>query len=103
MIRHGIPTARSATFDRADWERGRHESAALVDTLGGRAVVKADGLAAGKGVTVAGGRAEALAAIEECLVGGAFGPAGTRVVVEEVLDGPEVSAFALVDAVYDSI
>jgi phosphoribosylamine---glycine ligase len=98
MVRHGIPTARAATFDRADWERDRQKSAAFVDTLGGSAVVKADGLAAGKGVTVAAGRAEALAAIEECLVGGAFGPAGTRVVVEEVLDGPEVSAFALVDA-----
>jgi phosphoribosylamine---glycine ligase len=97
MLRHGIPTARAATFDRADWERGR-DASAFVDALGGRAVVKADGLAAGKGVAVAADRAEALAAIEECLVGGAFGPAGTRVVVEEVLDGPEVSAFALVDA-----
>ena len=94
MIRHGIPTARAATFDGGLGA----PATAFLDALGGRAVVKADGLAAGKGVTVAAGRAEALAAIEECLVGGAFGPAGTRVVVEEVLDGPEVSAFALVDA-----
>jgi len=92
MIRHGIPTARAATFDDVT------PATAFLDALGGRAVVKADGLAAGKGVTVAAGRAEALAAVEECLVGGAFGAAGSRVVVEEVLDGPEVSAFALVDA-----
>src|SRR5688500_5486725 len=95
MLRARIPTARAATFDRADWERDRLHIAAFVDALGGRAVVKADGLAAGKGVTVAPGRAEALAAIQECLVDAAFGAAGTRVVVEEVLDGPEVSAFAL--------
>jgi phosphoribosylamine--glycine ligase len=97
MARHGIPTARAVTVDRADWERDRRGVLAFVDELGGRAVVKADGLAAGKGVTVAAGRAEAVAAIEECLVGGAFGLAGSRVVVEEMLEGPEVSAFALVD------
>jgi phosphoribosylamine--glycine ligase len=97
MARYGIPTARAVTVDRADWDVDRRSVLSFVDELGGRAVVKADGLAAGKGVTVAAGRAEAVAAIEECLVGGAFGPAGTRVVVEEVLDGPEVSAFALVD------
>jgi phosphoribosylamine--glycine ligase len=70
---------------------------AFVDALGGRAVVKADGLAAGKGVTVASDPSEAAAAIDACLAGGAFGAAGERVVVEEILDGPEVSAFALVD------
>jgi phosphoribosylamine--glycine ligase len=98
MMRHKIPTARAETFSRADWEGDRRTVAAFVDDLGGRAVVKADGLAAGKGVTVAGGRAEALAAIEACLMTNAFGPAGERVVVEERLEGPELSAFALVDA-----
>jgi len=98
MVRHAIPTARAATFDRADWERDRRNMLAFVNELGGRAVVKADGLAAGKGVTVASDRDEAVAAIEECLVEGAFGEAGARVVVEEVLEGAEVSAFALVDA-----
>ncbi len=98
MARHAIPTARAATFDRADWERDRRKMLAFVDDLGGRAVVKADGLAAGKGVTVATDRAQAIAAIEESLVAGAFGEAGARVVVEEVLEGDEVSAFALVDA-----
>ena len=98
MVRHGIPTARAATFDRIDWERGRGNALAFVDDLEGRVVVKADGLAAGKGVTIASTPSEAVAAIERCLVGGAFGEAGARVVVEERLEGPEVSAFALVDA-----
>jgi phosphoribosylamine--glycine ligase len=74
---------------------------AFVDELGGVAVVKADGLASGKGVTVASDRAEATAALESCLVSGDFGDAGARVVVEERLEGPEVSAFALVDAASD--
>jgi phosphoribosylamine---glycine ligase len=91
MVRHAIPTGRAATFSEVgpavDW----------MDELDGAAVVKADGLAAGKGVTVASGRAEAIAAIERCLVDGSFGEAGARVVVEERLEGPEVSAFALVD------
>ncbi len=92
MVRHGIPTARAATFSDVG------PASAFVDELGGRAVVKADGLAAGKGVTVASDHAGAVAAIEECLVAGAFGEAGAQVVVEEMLEGPEVSAFALVDA-----
>ncbi len=92
MVRHGIPTARAASFSEVG------PALAFVHELGGRAVVKADGLAAGKGVTVATEEARAAAAIEECLVAGAFGEAGARVVVEEVLEGAEVSAFALVDA-----
>jgi phosphoribosylamine---glycine ligase len=98
MLRHGIPTARAATFSRDDWERDRRRVLAFVEELGGRAVVKADGLAAGKGVTLAAGRDAAADAIRACLADGAFGEAGARVVVEELLDGPEVSAFALVDA-----
>ncbi len=91
MHRHGIPTARSGTFTHVD------EATVFVDELGGRAVVKADGLAAGKGVTVAGDRASAIVALEDALTRGAFGAAGSTVVVEEVLGGPEVSAFALLD------
>ena len=91
MQRHGIPTARSGTF--ADLEK----AVAFVDELGGRAVVKADGLAAGKGVAVATDRERAIVAIEDSLVRGAFGDAGSTVVVEEILEGPEVSAFALSD------
>ena len=60
-------------------------------------VVKADGLAAGKGVIVATTLEEALGAVDSMLVGGAFGSAGCRVVVEEFLEGEEVSFFALVD------
>ena len=91
MIRGGIPTARSGTFSSLG------PAVTFVDELGGRAVVKADGLAAGKGVTVAEDRRAAVAALRDSLEGGAFGDAGSTVVVEEVLEGPEVSAFALSD------
>jgi phosphoribosylamine--glycine ligase len=91
MARRGVPTARAGTFDDVE------KATAFVDELGGRAVVKADGLAAGKGVTVAADRETAVAAIEASLVGGAFGRAGTTIVVEERLEGPEISVFALVD------
>ena len=91
MVRHGIPTAKAGTFDDVE------PAVAFVDALGGRAVVKADGLAAGKGVVVSERRDEAVDGIEASLVGGAFGEAGARVVVEEILEGPEVSAFALSD------
>ena len=73
------------------------KAAAFVDELGGRAVVKADGLAAGKGVVVAEEREAAIAAIDACLTDRTFGEAGAVVVVEEPLEGPEVSAFALSD------
>jgi phosphoribosylamine--glycine ligase len=91
MASAAIPTARARTCARVD------EATAFVDELGGTAVVKADGLAAGKGVTVAGDRDTAIRAIRDCLEGRAFGDAGARVVVEELLSGAEVSAFALVD------
>jgi phosphoribosylamine--glycine ligase len=91
MARRGVPTARSGSFTDVG------PAVAYVDELGGVAVVKADGLAAGKGVTVATDRASAVAAIEESLVGGAFGEAGRTVLVEELLEGPEVSVFAVTD------
>jgi phosphoribosylamine--glycine ligase len=85
----GVPTARYTACTDID--------AALraVDELGGACVVKADGLAAGKGVAVCPDREAALAAIEACLVAGAFGEAGRTVVVEELLVGVEVSLLAL--------
>jgi phosphoribosylamine--glycine ligase len=86
-----VATARAGSFEDVE------KAVAFVDELGGRAVVKADGLAAGKGVVVAGDRAGAVRAIEDCLLRGAFGAAGSTVVVEEMLEGPEVSAFALSD------
>ena len=90
MERHGIPTGAASSFtDR---------SAALeyLASVGAPIVVKADGLAAGKGVTVAMDEATAAAAIEECF-SGRFGDAGTTVVVEEYLEGPECSLLAFVD------
>jgi phosphoribosylamine--glycine ligase len=90
--RHGIPTARHRTFERAEAEA----ATAYVRAEGAPIVIKADGLAAGKGVTVAATVDEALAALDEAF-GGAFGAAGNRVVVEECLQGEEASLFALVD------
>src|SRR5262249_30293189 len=67
MARRGVPTARWGVFDDV------RKATAFVDELGGSAVVKADGLAAGKGVVVAHERADAIRAIEDSLLGGAFG------------------------------
>jgi phosphoribosylamine---glycine ligase len=92
MQEGAIPTARSDVFTSVE------PAMAFVDELGGRSVIKADGLAAGKGVTVATDRATATTALRTCLNDRAFGEAGASVLVEELLEGPEVSAFALVDA-----
>jgi phosphoribosylamine--glycine ligase len=89
MARHGIPTARFETFDDPASAR-RHCHA-----LGAPLVVKADGLAAGKGALVCRTLAEADAAVALCMERRAFGAAGTTVVVEEFLSGEEVSFFAL--------
>lgn len=98
MARAGVPTARSETFTRKDWADDRDRVLASLDELGeDGVVVKADGLAAGKGVIVAEDRQTAVRAIEACLAGGAFGEAGARIVIEERLAGPEVSAFGLSD------
>lgn len=88
--RYNIPTAAYGRFDNAD------EARAYLEQQGAPIVIKADGLAAGKGVTVAMARDEALAAIDACF-DGAFGAAGAEVVVEEYLEGPEVSFFCLCD------
>ncbi|MFW5856581.1 MAG: phosphoribosylamine--glycine ligase [Planctomycetota bacterium] len=91
MRRHGIPTAAYAVFDRlADAE-------AYIDRVEHKVVVKADGLAAGKGVTVCNTAEEAKAAARQCLAEGAFGDAGARVVIEERMEGEEVSVLALTD------
>jgi phosphoribosylamine--glycine ligase len=91
MARHGIPTARSQTFTEA---RGAH---AYVDAEGAPIVVKADGLAAGKGVVVATSAAEAHEAIDMMLAGNKLGDAGHRVVVEEFMEGEEASFIVMVD------
>jgi phosphoribosylamine--glycine ligase len=92
MARHGIPTARHHTFAVAA------EAHAYVDAQGAPPiVVKADGLAAGKGVVVAMTAGEAHAAIDAMLVDNAMGDAGARVVVEEFLAGEEASFIVMVD------
>ena len=87
---YGIPTAAYRRFDDASAAK------AYVATRSLRIVVKADGLAAGKGVVIAETREQANAAIDDCF-GGAFGAAGAELVIEEFLDGEEASFFALVD------
>ena len=91
MQRHRIPTAPYAAFDDA---AAAH---AYVDSVGAPIVVKADGLASGKGVVVANDVAEAHAAIDRFLVGRSLGKAGARVVVEGFLAGEEASFIVMVD------
>ena len=91
MARHGIPSAPSRTFEDAAAAR------AYVSQQGAPIVVKADGLAAGKGVVVAQSVAEAHAAIDAMLVGNALGAAGARVVVEAFLEGEEASFIVMAD------
>jgi phosphoribosylamine---glycine ligase len=93
MSRHGIPTARYRVCESAS------DAHAIVASgeLGLPIVVKADGLAAGKGVVVASDRAAADAAIHAAMEEHQFGDAGARVVLEECLSGPEVSLFAVCD------
>jgi phosphoribosylamine--glycine ligase len=93
MERHGIPTARFVTCDSADRARQVVRSGAF----GLPVVLKADGLAAGKGVVIAETLDEAEAAIDAAMIGGRFGAAGRRLVVEACLSGPEVSFFVLCD------
>ncbi|OFW09608.1 MAG: phosphoribosylamine--glycine ligase [Acidobacteria bacterium RIFCSPLOWO2_02_FULL_67_36] len=93
MARHGIPTARYRVCDRADEARDVIRSG----ELGLPIVIKADGLAAGKGVVVAPTRDQANAAVSAAMEQRQFGEAGARVVLEECLAGPEVSFFALCD------
>lgn len=93
MHRWGVPTARFVVCDSVE---------SAMDAVAGPAfgfpvVVKADGLAAGKGVTVAVDRADAEAAVRDAMVDRRFGAAGARLVIEECLTGPEVSLFFLCD------
>ncbi|HKR90430.1 MAG TPA: phosphoribosylamine--glycine ligase [Phenylobacterium sp.] len=88
--RHGLPTAAYVVCDEAAAAR------AALDRFEAPYVIKADGLAAGKGVVIASTRAEAEAAIDDAL-GGRFGAAGARVVIEEFLEGEIGSLFALCD------
>ena len=88
--RHKLPTAAYGVFDKPA------PAKAFLDRFEAPYVIKADGLAAGKGVTIAETRAEAEAAIDDMLAGG-FGAAGSKVVIEEFLEGEIASLFALCD------
>ncbi len=94
MLRHGLPTAKYATFTDAAQAR------AYVEAQGAPIVIKADGLAAGKGVVVAASVAEAKAAIDQMLVHHRLGDAGARVVIEEFLEGEEASFIVMADGAH---
>lgn len=91
LARHNIPTAGYGNFTVVE------EALAFLSTMNAPFVIKADGLAAGKGVIVTESRDEAEAAIRDMLSGNKFGDAGARVVVEEFLPGEEASFIAIVD------
>ncbi len=91
LAHHNIPTAR---YIETSSEK---EASDFIDTLRAPIVVKADGLCAGKGVIIASTHDDAKRAVSEMLSGKAFGEAGTKIVVEEFLDGYELSVFAICD------
>jgi phosphoribosylamine--glycine ligase len=91
LARHQIPTAAYQVFTEVD------KAVNYINEQGAPIVVKADGLAAGKGVIVAMTEAEAIAAVEDMLSGNAFGDAGSRVVIEEFMVGEEASFIVMVD------
>jgi len=91
MQKYGVPTAAYGVFTEVQ------PAVAFIDRTGVPIVIKADGLAAGKGVIIAQDREEAVAAVTDMLSGNAFGSAGSRVVVEEFLKGEEASFLAFTD------
>lgn len=91
LARHNIPTAWYEVFTEIE------PAIAFIESKGAPIVIKADGLAAGKGVIVAQDNAEAIAAVKDMLAGNAFGEAGSRVVIEECLIGEEASFIVMVD------
>ena len=91
LLRHRIPTAEYRSFTDLD------AAIAYFDSCSLPCVIKADGLAAGKGVVIAAERQQGIDAIESMLAGNAFGEAGSRVVVEEFLEGEEASFICMVD------
>ncbi|RME91323.1 MAG: phosphoribosylamine--glycine ligase [Verrucomicrobia bacterium] len=91
MEKHGIPAPRSGIFSEPE------EASRFAAELGGRCAVKADGLALGKGVLICRDMAQADEAIDRILRRGAFGEAGRRIVIQELLEGMEISLHALCD------
>jgi phosphoribosylamine--glycine ligase len=98
MHRHGVPTARFAVFTPGE----QLEARAFLRHLNYPAVIKADGLAAGKGVVIVETEAEALHTMDDIFSRRIFGEAGARIVIEEFMDGEEASVFAITDGIdYD--
>jgi len=93
MLRHGIPTAGAKTFTAQTLDQGL----AYIETLTPPIVLKADGLAAGKGVLILPNKAEAAEKLRQMLVGEMFGQASSKVVIEDFLQGIELSVFVLTD------
>lgn len=93
LVRHNIPTARYESFTAETVEKGY----AFLETLNAPYVLKADGLAAGKGVLILNDLAEAKTELKNMLVDAKFGSASAKVVIEEFLDGIELSCFVLTD------
>ena len=93
MEQYGVPTARSGVFTASEVPAAR----AFAGSLDGRCAVKADGLALGKGVLICTSEAEANQAIDGILVAKNFGAAGSRIVIQELLEGIEISLHAICD------
>jgi phosphoribosylamine--glycine ligase len=93
MLRNNIPTAKAQTFQASDLNKSLHYVAQLTPPI----VLKADGLAAGKGVVIAQSVDEAQQTLREMLEAKKFGDAGSKVLIEEFLDGIELSVFVLTD------
>ena len=91
MKKYGIPTATYETFS------DEKKALLYLDTVSFPTVIKADGLALGKGVIIAKDKNEAVDAVKSMMSGGAFGESGKRVIIEEFLEGPEVSVLAFTD------
>src|SRR5271170_785285 len=91
MEKYGIPTARAATFS------GSSAAKKFAASLDGKCAVKADGLALGKGVLICANETEANKAIDEILVGKSFGASGATIVIQEFLEGMEISLHAICD------
>jgi len=91
MKKYGIPTAEYEVFEEMN------KALAYLETAPIPTVIKADGLALGKGVIIAQTREEAMTAVRDMMEGGIFGKSGSRVVIEEFLTGPEVSVLAFTD------
>ena len=93
MKRHAIPTAAHASFDADQY----NQAESYINNYDGPLVLKADGLAAGKGVLMCRSKKEALEGLKELMVDAKFGEAGASIVIEEWMEGEEVSVFVMTD------